>query len=107
MDNFSTHSVQQSDQDFEQFVCSACHNLREPLRELRLRTEPANGQKSQIEDQIRTMESLLEGMEEYSLVFVGENRHSRVEMNSVLNTVRLLLDQQVRDAAAVVTHDPL
>ena len=57
MDNFAPHPVPQSDQDFEQFVCSACHNLRESLRELRLRTEPANGQKSQIEDQIRTMES--------------------------------------------------
>ena len=105
MDNLEPIPVSQADKDFEQFVCSACHNLRESLRGMRLRAEAEPG--SPIEDQIHAMESILDGMVEYSVVCVGESRHARVEMTSVLSQVLLHLDKQIQESGAVVTHDPL
>ena len=111
MDNFAAAPVEQTDQDFERFICSACHNLRESLREIRLCAElmpdsgcaPGEG----IEAQIRAMESVLDGMVEYSLACAGESARSRVDMQTVLSQVLFQLDKQIQESAAVVTHDPL
>jgi light-regulated signal transduction histidine kinase (bacteriophytochrome) len=105
VDNFASTPVDQADREFEQFICAACHNLRESLREIRLRTEDAPG--CGIEDQIRAMESLLDGMVEYSAVWVVKNEPSRVEMKSVLSLVLVHLEKQMQESGAVVTHDAL
>ena len=105
MDNFAPVSVEQADQEFEQFVCSACHNLRESLREIRVRAEDVPG--CGIEAQIRTMELLLDGMLEYSVVCAAKNQPSRIEMKSVLSQVLLHLEKPIQESGAVVTHDPL
>jgi len=101
MDNLTPTPLEQADQDFEQFICSACHNLRESLREIRLRAELTPG--SQIEDQVRAMELLIGGMVEYSVVCAGKNEHSRVEMKNVLSQVLVNLDKQIQESGAVVT----
>src|SRR5271170_2235708 len=103
MDNFARAPVKQADQDFEQFICSACHNLRELLRDIRLHAELAPD--SQIEDQVRAMEALLDGMVEYSVVCASKNEHSRVEMKTVLSQVLVHLDKQIQESGAVVTQD--
>jgi len=117
MDNFAAMPVEQADQDFERFICSACHNLRELLREIRLRAEPTPGSGSatrsgcagleDIEDQIRAMESVLDGMVEYSIACAGENVHSRIEIPTVLSQVLFQLDKQIQQSAAVITQGPL
>src|ERR1017187_2082068 len=105
MDNFGPITVQQTDKDFEQFIGSACHNLRESLREIRLRAE---GQPDgRIEEQIRAMESLLDGMLEYSMVCAAAREHSRIDMKAVLSQVLLQLDKQIQESAAMLTQDPL
>jgi signal transduction histidine kinase len=88
-----------ADLEFEQFVCAACHNLRQSLREIRLRAEIAP--ECKIEDQIQAMEAVLKGMVEYSVACAGESRHSRVEMEGVLSQVLLQLNHEG------ITHDPL
>jgi light-regulated signal transduction histidine kinase (bacteriophytochrome) len=105
VDNFALTPVQQSDQEFEQFICAACHNLRESLREIRLRTEEPSA--CDIEDQIRAMELLLDGMLEYSSVCAVKNEYSRVEMKSVLSLVLVHLEKQNQESGAVVTHEAL
>ncbi len=105
MDKITSAPVEQSDREFEQFICAACHDLRESLREIRLRAELGPG--GDIEDQIRAMELLLDGMMEYSSVCAVENSHARVEMEGVLSQVLVQLDMQIQESAAVVTHDPL
>jgi len=97
--------VNQSETDFEQFVCAACHNLRETLRGIRLHAEAAPD--SRVEEQIRSMESLIDGMVEYSVAGVCESQQSRVEMDSVLKQALLHMDKRIRESAAVVTHDHL
>jgi signal transduction histidine kinase len=106
MDNGSPpQAVPEADKDFEQFVCAACHNLRERLRNLRLQAELAAASDRpndcQIEDQIRAMESILDGMVEYALAGVSQGQHSRVDLNDVLKRVLLPLDKHA------VTQDPL
>ncbi len=105
MGNFPPISVEQADQEFEQFVCSACHNLRESLREIRLRAEDAPG--CCIEQHVHAMELLLDGMLEYSAVCAARNQPSGVEMESVLSQVLVHLEKPIQDSGAVVTHDPL
>jgi light-regulated signal transduction histidine kinase (bacteriophytochrome) len=101
MDNVAPTPIDQGDQEFEQFVCSACHNLRESLREIRLRAELTPG--SQIEDQVRAMELLLDGMVEYAVVCAGKGQYSRVEMKGVLSQTLVHLDKQIQESGAVVT----
>jgi signal transduction histidine kinase len=91
--------ISQTDKDFEQFVCAACHNLRQSLRNLRLLVEDAPD--SRVEEQICAMESTLKGMVEYSVACVSEGRHDRVEMEDVLKQVLLPLDSNT------ISHDPL
>jgi light-regulated signal transduction histidine kinase (bacteriophytochrome) len=105
MDNFGPILVSQADQDFERFICSACHNLRESLREIRLRAESVSD--GQIEQQIRAMESLLDGMMEYSLACASEGVPSRLEMATVWHQVLLQLDEPLQKSGAVVTQDPM
>jgi light-regulated signal transduction histidine kinase (bacteriophytochrome) len=53
------------------------------------------------------MESLLDGMLEYSSVCAAKNEHSRVEMKSVLSLVLVHLEKQIQETGAVITHDAL
>ena len=111
MDNFTTAPIEQADKNFEQFICAACHNLRESLREIRLRGELASGNGRAngegIEDQIRAMELLVDGMLEYSGVCATGNQCSRVEIERVLSQVLVHLEKQIHSSGALVTHDPL
>jgi len=86
-------------QDFEQFVCAACHNLRQSLRSIRLLSEsvPDSG----IENEVQAMESVLSGMVEYSLACSGETVLARVQMEDVLQQVLVPLDKNL------ITHNPL
>jgi signal transduction histidine kinase len=88
-----------TDQEFEQFVCAACHNLRQSLRAIRLLSETVADRG--IENQIQAMESVLSGMVEYSLACSGETVVARVEMEDVLQQVLVPLDK------SLVTHNPL
>jgi light-regulated signal transduction histidine kinase (bacteriophytochrome) len=101
MDNFAPTPIEQSDQNLEQFICSACHNLREPLREIRLRAEGAPD--CEIEEPVRAMEAVLDGMMEYSVACGAKDQHSRVEMKSVLAQVLVQLDKKIQESGAVVT----
>lgn len=105
MDNFAPPRVEQADKDFEQFVASACHDLHQSLRELRLRAEAAPD--IQLEEPIQAIESVLDGMLEYAGACASNLPHSRVEMRNVLDQVLVHLDQQVQESGAIVTNDPL
>jgi light-regulated signal transduction histidine kinase (bacteriophytochrome) len=105
--------------DFEEFISMAAHNLREPLREVasfsQLMAENYAGHLDsdagaflgRIQDGAARMQSLLTSVVEYWATHPGGREASRTEMEAVLGQALLGADKQIKEARAIVTHDPL
>jgi light-regulated signal transduction histidine kinase (bacteriophytochrome) len=105
--------------DFEEFVSTAAHNLRESLRDVasysQLMAETYAGRLGpdagvfleRIQEGAARMESLLAGMVDYWATDTGGRLASRTDMEAVLSQSLLLTDKQIAERAAIVTHDPL
>jgi light-regulated signal transduction histidine kinase (bacteriophytochrome) len=105
--------------DFEEFVSTAAHNLRESLRDVASysqlmaetyasRLDPDAGVfLERIQEGAARMESLLADMVDYWATGAGGRLASRTDMEAVMNQALLLTDKQVAERAAIVTHDPL
>jgi light-regulated signal transduction histidine kinase (bacteriophytochrome) len=105
--------------DFEEFVSTAAHNLRESLREVaafsqlmaetyagRLDSE-ANVVLGRIQDATARMQSLLADVVDYWATDAGDRQPSRTDMEAVLRQALLSTDMQIAERSAIVTHDPL
>jgi len=111
--------LERASAEFEEFVSTASHNLRESLRAVgsysQLLAEAYAGRLdsdadlflSRIQDGVAAMQSLLSGVVEYWVAGTGDRRPSRTDMEAVLRQALLGADKQVRDTSAIVTHDPL
>lgn len=107
--------LERASAEFEEFVSTASHNLREPLRAVasysQLLAEAYAGRLdsdadlflSRIQDAVATMQSLLSAVVDYWAAGTGDRQPSRTDMEAVLRLALLL----VPDAGAIVTHDPL
>jgi light-regulated signal transduction histidine kinase (bacteriophytochrome) len=107
------------DQEFEEFVSMAAHNLRESLRGVASysqliaethvgRLDPDAGIfLGRIQEAAARMQSLLADMVDYSAAGVGERSSSRTDMEAVLCQALLCADEQIVERGATVTHDPL
>jgi light-regulated signal transduction histidine kinase (bacteriophytochrome) len=105
--------------EFEEFVSTAAHNLRESLREVasysQLIAETYAGRLDSdagiflkhIQEGAARMQSLLTGMVDYSAAGTGERSSSRTDMEAVLCQALLCTDKQIVERGAIVTHDPL
>jgi light-regulated signal transduction histidine kinase (bacteriophytochrome) len=103
----------------EEFVSTAAHNLRESLREVasysQLLIEAYAGRFDpeadlflrRIQDGAARMQSLLTDVVDYWETDSGDRQPSRTDMEAVLRQALLCTDQQIREAAAIITHDPL
>jgi light-regulated signal transduction histidine kinase (bacteriophytochrome) len=105
--------------DFEEFISMAAHNLRESLREVasfsQLMAESYAGRLDsdagvylgRIQDGAARMQSLLTSVVDYWATDTGGRELSRTDMEAVLGQALLATDQQIKEARAIVTHDPL
>lgn len=105
--------------DFEEFVTTAAHNLRESLREVaafsqlmaetytgRLDTE-ANVVLGRIQNATARMQSLLADVVDYWATDAGDRQAARTDMQAVLHQALLATEKQITERGAIVTHDPL
>ncbi|MGC9972420.1 MAG: ATP-binding protein [Bryobacteraceae bacterium] len=111
--------LERASAEFEEFVSTASHNLRESLRAVgscsQLLAEAYAGRLDsdadlflgRIQDGVATMQSLLSGVVDYWAAATGDRQPSRTDMEAVLRLALLGAGKQVRDASAIVTHDPL
>jgi chemotaxis family two-component system sensor kinase Cph1 len=105
--------------EFEEFVSTAAHNLRESLRNVasysQLMAESYGGnldsQAGEFLEHIREgtarMQSLLAGVVDYWAAGIGEGEFTRTDMEAVLRQALLSLDKRITERGAIVTHDPM
>lgn len=104
--------LERASAEFEEFVSTACHNLREPLRAVAsysqlLGEAHASLYLSRIQDGVAAMQSLLSAVVDYCAAGTGDRQPSRTDMEAVLRLALHGAAKQVRDVSAIVTHDPL
>jgi light-regulated signal transduction histidine kinase (bacteriophytochrome) len=104
--------------EFEEFVSTAAHDLRESLRDVasysQLMAETYAGRLDpdarvfleRIREGAARMESLLVDMVDYWAIDTDDRWASRTDMEAVLSQALLLTDKQIAERAAIVTHDP-
>ena len=105
--------------EFENFVCMAAHNLREPLRDVaafsQLLAETSAGRLDpdgaayldRMRQAAASMQSLLAAVVDYWAAVPGNPQPSLTDMEAVLSQALLRADQQLAQRGAIVTHDPL
>lgn len=105
--------------EFEEFVSTAAHNLRESLREVasfsQLMAETYAGRLDsdggvflkRIQEGAVRMQSLLTDVVDYWATCTGDRQSSRTDMEAVLRQALLSTDKQIAERSAIVTHDPL
>ena len=112
MDNSLKNEIeslrQALDAEFEEFISTAAHNLRESLRAVAsysqlLAEAHADPYLSRIQDGVADMQSLLSAVVDYWAAGTLEKHLNRTDMEAVLRQALL----HVPDAGAIVTHDPL
>ncbi len=101
------------------FVSTAAHDLREPLRAIRAHAQLLAGlpegaeaaRKEQcvrfLQDGVDRMERLVRDLEEYCLEELRELNPVEMSMERALQEARRQTSQQIGDCGAVVTHDRL
>ena len=105
--------------EFEEFVSTAAHNLRESLREVasfaQLMAETYAGRLDsgsgafldRIQEAAARMQSLLAGVVDYWAAGADSGQSSRTDMEAVLSQTLLSADKQISERGAIVTHDPM
>jgi light-regulated signal transduction histidine kinase (bacteriophytochrome) len=111
--------LERANAEFEDFVSTAVHNLREPLRGVasysQLLTDTCAGRLdadaiaflAHIQEDAARMQSLLTGIVDYWAAGAGDRQPSRTDMEAVFGQALLYADKQVTERSAAVTHDPL
>jgi light-regulated signal transduction histidine kinase (bacteriophytochrome) len=105
--------------EFEEFVSTAAHDLREPLRGVasysQLLAETCSGRLdadaiaflAHIQEDAARMQSLLTSIVDYWAMGTGDQQRFRTDMEAVLVKVLLFEDKLISERGAIVTHDPL
>jgi len=111
--------LERANADFEEFVSIASHGLLESVRVIgsysQLISETYAGRLDsdtdqffgRIQDGVARVQSLLADMVEYWTTYAGGPQTSLADMEAVLRQAVLSADKQIKEANAIVTHDPL
>jgi light-regulated signal transduction histidine kinase (bacteriophytochrome) len=111
--------LDQANAEFEEFVSMAAHNLRDSLRDVasfsQLMAETYAGRLDsdggmflqRIQEGAARMQALLADVVDYWATGTGDRQSSPTDMEAVLRQALLSADQEIREAGAIVTHDPL
>lgn len=111
--------LDRTNSEFEEFVSTASHNLRELLRGVasysqllaetyskRLDSD-AVAFLGRIQEDVARMQSLLAGIVDYWATDTRERQPIRTDMEAVLSQALLFKDKLITERSAIVTHDPL
>jgi chemotaxis family two-component system sensor kinase Cph1 len=115
----ATKTVGHDPEALRQFISMAVHDLREPLRAIRLGSQLLAAQDAEtaheshergaryVRDGVARMETLIQDIAEYCYGEVRdvESRSSDLEMS--LLEAKTELDQELKSSGAVISHDPL
>jgi light-regulated signal transduction histidine kinase (bacteriophytochrome) len=105
--------------EFEEFVSTAVHNLREPLRGVascsQLLADTCAGRLDagaiaflgHIQEDAERMQSLLTSIVDYWAMGTGDQKPFRTDMEAVLGKALLFKDKLIAERGAIVTHAPL
>jgi len=115
----ATQTAEQDTQSVRDFISRAVHDLREPLRGIRLgsRLVLADGRDSLDENAIKgsqyltdcveRMETLIHDIAEYCYAEVRNLEFEETDLKDVLDDVRRELAGELKSTSAIITHDPL
>jgi len=101
-----------------EFISMAVHDLREPLRALRLGSQlltvqDANSEENRergaryLRDGVARMETLIQDIAEYCYAEVREMEPRDTDLEMALREAKTELDAELKTSGAIVTHDPL
>jgi light-regulated signal transduction histidine kinase (bacteriophytochrome) len=111
--------LDRTNQEFEEFVSVASHNLRESLRDVTAYSQliaetyagsldaEADAMLQRIQSGASNMESLLTDIVDYWTLGPDTRRPVPVDMEAVLHQTLLVTDKLVNERGAILFHDPL
>jgi PAS domain S-box-containing protein len=110
--------LQQSNADLEQFAYAASHDLKEPLRMIAsysyLLSKKAEGKDEEsdqfvkfIKDGISHMQSLIDGLLEYSRIGKNEIKFEKTDLNALINNLKVTLSTEIRESNTVLVSEDL
>ncbi len=101
------------------FIAMAVHDLREPLRAVRLGAQLATAGdeagapddaargRRYIDDGLDRMETLIQDIAEYCYAEAADADFQETDLESILGEVQKELFTEIKTSGAVITHDPL
>ncbi len=105
--------------DFEEFVSTAAHNMREPLRDITSFSQliaatyaghlddDADTSLARIQAGAARLESVLADVVDYWTVATRDRQSSPTDMEAVLRQALLSTNAWITERNAIITHDPL
>ena len=112
-------SLQQSNNDLQQFAHVASHDLKEPLRKIRMYTgrlesDPANvlseqskGYMEKVYSAANRMSIMIDGVLNYSTLNVSEQKIEPVDLNEIIDDIKSDLEILVAEKSATIIHSTL
>ena len=112
-------SLQQSNNDLQQFAHVASHDLKEPLRKIRMYTgrlesDPENvlskqskGYMEKVYSAANRMSIMIDGVLNYSTLNVSEQKIEPVDLNLIIDDIKSDLEILVTEKSATITHSTL
>jgi light-regulated signal transduction histidine kinase (bacteriophytochrome) len=116
---FATQTASQDAVSVHDFISQAVHDLREPLRGIRLGSrllldggrDPANENaikgSQYLVDSVERMETLIHDIAEYCYEEVRNGEFEEADLERVLSEVRREMAGELKSCGATIAHDPL
>jgi PAS domain S-box-containing protein len=114
-----TRELQRSNEDLQQFAHVASHDLKEPLRKIKifgsrlkdeyksLLPEKARLYLSKIEGAADRMGSMVDGVLQYSSLSASAEKAEKVDLNGLLDSIQSDLEMIIQQSEATIIHSKL
>ncbi|HSF45674.1 MAG TPA: PAS domain S-box protein [Chitinophagaceae bacterium] len=114
-----TKELQRSNEDLQQFAHVASHDLKEPLRKIKIfgsrlkdefdssLPEKAKIYLEKIEGAVNRMGTMVDGVLQYSSLNASAQVPERVDLNGVLDSIKSDLEISIQQSGAIIDHDDL
>jgi PAS domain S-box-containing protein len=114
-----TSELQRSNEDLQQFAHVASHDLKEPLRKIKIfgtrltreyehdLPEPARRYLAKIEGAANRMFAMIDGVLQYSTLNASLQQPEKVDLNGVMESIESDLEVSIEDLGAAIRYDRL
>jgi hypothetical protein len=114
-----TRELQRSNEDLQQFAHVASHDLKEPLRKIKifgsrlkdeyetLLPEKARLYLSKIEGAANRMGSMVDGVLQYSSLNASVQKAEKVDLNGLLDSIQSDLEMTIQQSGAIINYSTL